>query len=308
VLGHEAAGVIEEVGRDVTDLAVGDHVVLAWVANCGRCHYCTSGEMHLCDVVMQATASPEEAIFSHNGTAISRLAGIGSFAERTVVRSRAAVKIPHDVPLDRACLVGCGVMTGAGAAINTAGVKPGQTAAVFGCGGVGLNTIQGAALCGASRIIAVDIAAAKLEKARRFGATDTVDASSTRDVPGAIRALTGGLGVDHAFEAVGTPALVTQAFHATKRGGKTIVVGVMGIDEQLSVPGTFLVLEGKSIVGSLYGSANVQRDMPRLIDLYSRGRLELDELVSRRIRLDQVEEALTAIDRGEVTRSVIVFD
>ncbi len=308
VLGHEAAGILEEVGKNVVGLAPGDHVVLAWVANCGRCHYCISGEMHLCDAVMQATATEGEAIFSCNGTAISRLAGIGSFAERTVVRASAAVKIPPQVPLDRACLVGCGVMTGVGAAINTAAVKPGQTVAVLGCGGVGLNVVQGAALCGASRIIAVDLSTAKLEQARRFGATDTIDASSTKDVPAAIRTLTGNLGVDHAFEVVGTPALVTQAFHSTKRGGKTVVVGVMGIDEQFSLPGTFLVLEGKTIVGSLYGSANVQRDMPRLIDLYVRGRLKLDELVSRRIRLDEVEDALVAVDRGEVTRSVIVFD
>src|SRR5262245_58653592 len=174
VLGHEGAGIVEEVGKDVTTLKPGDHVVLSWVENCGRCHYCVNGTVHLCDKNQQGLMTGEENVFRKGDVDIARMAGVGSFAERTGVRATAAIKIPDDVPLDRACLVGCGVMTGVGAAINTAKVRPGQTVAVFGCGGVGLNVIQGSALCGASRIIAVDLSKSKLELAKQFGATDVV--------------------------------------------------------------------------------------------------------------------------------------
>jgi len=185
VLGHEGAGIVEEIGTGVKDLKPGDHVVLAWVANCGRCHYCVAGHPHLCEVQVQSALMGQEAVFEKDGLDVSRMAGVGSFAERTVVRATSAIKIRDDVPLDRACLVGCGVMTGVGAAINTAKVRPGQTVAVFGCGGVGLNVIQGAQLCGAARIIGVDLAPQKLAMAKQFGATDTVNGSEVSDVPGA---------------------------------------------------------------------------------------------------------------------------
>jgi Zn-dependent alcohol dehydrogenase len=245
-------------------------------------------------------------VFVKNGTQISRMAGVGSFAERTVVRATAAIKIPDEVPLDRACLVGCGVMTGVGAAINTAKVQPGQTVAVFGCGGVGLNVIQGSALCGASRIIAVDLSKSKLELAKQFGATDVVDASGG-DAADRVRELTGGLGVDYAFEVIGVPAVIVQAFLALKRGGKAIVVGVPPFGSEVPIPGFPIPLDEKSVIGSLYGSANMRRDMPKLIDLYMRGRLKIDELVSRRIKLDDVNEAFAAMEKGEVARSVIVY-
>jgi len=223
-----------------------------------------------------------------------------------VVRATACIKIPEDVPLDRACLVGCGVMTGVGAAINTAQMRPGETAAVFGCGGVGLNVIQGAALCGASRIIAVDLVDSKLKMAREFGATDLVNGKQT-DAVDQIKSLTGGLGVDYAFEVIGVPAVIVQAFNSLKRGGKAVVVGVPRMGEEVSVQAWSLPLEEKSIVGSLYGSANMHRDMPRLLELYSQKRLKIDELISRRIKLEDVNEAFEAMEKGEVARSVIVY-
>jgi S-(hydroxymethyl)glutathione dehydrogenase / alcohol dehydrogenase len=307
VLGHEGAGIVEEVGKDVTTLKKGDHVVLSWVENCGRCHYCINGTVHLCDKNQQGLMTGEENVFRKGDIDIARMAGVGSFADHTVVRATAAIKIPDDVPLDRACLVGCGVMTGVGAVINTAKVSPGQTVAVFGCGGVGLNVVQGAALSGASRIIAVDLSKSKLELAKAFGATDVVDASGGTDAADAVRELTGGLGVDYAFEVIGAPPVIVQAFLSVKRGGKVIVVGVPPFGSEVPIPGFSLPLEEKSVIGSLYGSANMRRDMPKLIDLYMRGRLKIDELVSRRIKLDDVNAAFDAIEKGEVARSVIVY-
>jgi S-(hydroxymethyl)glutathione dehydrogenase/alcohol dehydrogenase len=306
VLGHEGAGVVEEVGKGVRHLAPGDHVVMAWVQPCGRCHFCIGGRGHLCEAGLQAAMAGEELVFEKDGMPIGRMAGVGSFADHTVVRASAAIKIPKDVPLDRACLVGCGVMTGVGAAMNTAKVQPGDTVAVFGCGGVGLNVIQGAALCGAARIIAVDLVPSKLTLATAFGATDVVNGKEV-DAPTAVRELTGGLGVDWAFEVIGAPAVITQAYLSLKRGGKVVVVGVPGMGEEVSIPGFSLPLEEKGIIGSLYGSANLQRDMVRLIDLYMRKRLKIDELVSRTIRIEDVNDAFRAMENGEVARSVIRF-
>jgi S-(hydroxymethyl)glutathione dehydrogenase / alcohol dehydrogenase len=306
VLGHEGAGIVEEVGKGVKDLHPGDHVVLSWVENCGKCHYCISGRDHLCDAGIRNSMAGQEAVFEKDGIDITRMAGVASFAERTVVRATACIKIREEVPLDRACLVGCGVMTGVGAAVNTAKLRPGETAAVFGCGGVGLNVIQGAALCGASRIIAVDLVDAKLQLAREFGATDVVNGKQT-DAVDAIKSLTGGLGVDYAFEVIGIPAAIQQAFGALKRGGKAVIVGVPRIGEEVSVPSWSFPLEEKSIVGSLYGSANMQRDMPLLIELYMQKRLKIDELISRRIELADVNAAFDAMEKGEVARSVIVY-
>jgi S-(hydroxymethyl)glutathione dehydrogenase/alcohol dehydrogenase len=308
ILGHEGAGVVEEVGKGVTDLKVGDHVILSWVEACGRCHYCIAGRTHLCDANLRSMMAGGEAVFEKDGIDIARMAGVGSFAERTIVRATAAVKIPQEMPLDRACLIGCGVMTGVGAVVNTAQVRPGETVAVFGCGGVGLNVIQGAALSGASRIIAIDLLPAKLEMAKTFGASDLVNAKDAGDVPDAIRALTDGLGVDYAFEVIGAPPVITQAFNSVKRGGKAVVVGVPGLGQEVSVQGASLSLEEKSLIGSLYGSANMRRDMPRLVDLYLHKRLKLDELVSRRIKLDEVNDAFAAIEKGEVARTVIQYD
>jgi S-(hydroxymethyl)glutathione dehydrogenase/alcohol dehydrogenase len=307
VLGHEGAGIVESVGSAVTNVAPGDHVILSWVENCGHCNYCDAGTVHLCEKNTQSMMMGQEAVFEKDGVEIARMAGVGSFAEKTVVRATSCIKIDPSIPLDRACLVGCGIMTGVGAAVNTAKVQPGQTVAVLGCGGVGLNVIQGAALCGAGRIIAVDLNPAKLELAKQFGATDVVNPSGGVDAPTAIKELTGGHGVDFCFEVVGAPALILQAFQALKRGGKAVVVGVPGMGQDVVLPGFSIPLEEKSVLGSLYGSANMRHDMPLLCDLYQRGKIKIDELISKRIKLDEVNEAFAAMEKGEVARSVIIY-
>jgi NDMA-dependent alcohol dehydrogenase len=307
VLGHEAAGIVEEVGSGVTSLAPGDHVVLSAIPSCGRCFYCVTGEMHLCEAGVHAMMEGQEAIFEKDGLEITRFAGLASFAERTVVRAPAAIKIPNDVPLDRACLVGCGVITGVGAAINTAHVRPGQRVAVFGCGGVGLNVIQGAALCGAGTIIAVDLVDQKLKWATEFGATHTVNPRTAGDAADAIRGLTAGVGADIAFEVVGSPPIVAQCLASVRRGGKVIMVGAPGFGEDLTVPAAIIPLEEKSIIGTLLGSANMHRDMPKLLELYMQKKLKLDELISRRIALEEINTAFEAMEKGEVARTVIVY-
>ncbi len=308
VLGHEAAGVIEEVGKGVRHLKVGDHVVLSCVPNCGHCAYCRAGQTHLCDTGIKVAMEGADIGFRKDGNDIARFCGLGGFAEHTVIQAGAAIPIPKDIPLDRACLVGCAVVTGVGAAINTAKIQPGQTVAVFGSGGIGLNVIQGAALAGAARIIAVDRLPKKLEWATKFGATDIIDASS-KDVDAAeeIRALTGGLGVDVAFEAIGVPEVMLQAFLSVKRGGRAVVVGVAGFGVDVNIPACLLALEERSLVGSLYGGSEMSRDVPRFLELYQRGKLKLDELVSRRVPFDEINSAFQSMERGEVARSVVIF-
>jgi S-(hydroxymethyl)glutathione dehydrogenase/alcohol dehydrogenase len=304
VLGHEGAGTVEAVGPGVKGLKRGDHVVLNWVPFCGSCWYCQSGNNYLCETGYVKAMAAE--VFHRNGTTIGTFAGIGSMAEYTVVPETAAIPIDHDIPFDRACLIGCGVMTGVGAVVNTAHVQAGQSVAVFGAGGVGLNVVQGAVLAGANPIIAVDLNERKLGFAKQFGATHTVNAGSTDPVE-AIKELTGGRGADFAFEVIGIPDVITQAFMAVRRGGKAVVVGVPPAASMVSVPGFFLPLAEKSLIGSLYGSANMARDVPRLIGLYRAGRLKLDELITRRYKLAQVNEAFEAMKKGEVVRGVITF-
>jgi S-(hydroxymethyl)glutathione dehydrogenase/alcohol dehydrogenase len=308
VLGHEAAGVVEEVGKAVTHVKPGDHVVLSAIPSCGRCFYCVAGESHLCEAGVTAMMEGQEAIFAKDGMAITRFAGVASFAERTIVRGPAAIKIPNDVPLDRACLVGCGVITGVGAVVNAARVRPGQTVAVFGCGGVGLNVIQGAVLCGAATIIGVDLVEKKLEWAKQFGATHTINGRSVSDVADAIRSLTSGVGADFVFEVIGTPSVVSQCLQSARRGGKVVMVGAPGFGEDLTVPAAIIPLEEKSIIGTLLGSASMHRDMPKLLELYMKGKLKLDELISRRITLDEINTAFESMEKGEVARSVIVYE
>jgi len=306
ILGHEGAGIVEEVGKGVKHLKAGDHVVLAWVQPCGRCHFCVHAKPHLCEAGLQSAMAGEDFVFEKDGMPIGRMAGVGSFADHTVVKANAAIKIRDDAPLDRACLVGCGVMTGVGAAINTAKVQPGDVVAVWGCGGVGLNVIQGAALAGAARIIAVDVVPSKLQMAKAFGATDVINGKET-DAPSAIRELTGGLGVDYAFEVIGAASVVSEAYNSLKRGGKVVVVGVPAMGTDFSINGFGLVLEEKAVIGSLYGSGNLHRDMVKLIDLYMSKKLKIDELVSRTIKLDDVNAAFAAMEKGEIARSVIAY-
>jgi S-(hydroxymethyl)glutathione dehydrogenase/alcohol dehydrogenase len=304
VLGHEGAGVVEAVGSGVQRVKRGDHVVLNWVPFCGACWYCSSGNAYLCEQGYVKAMGAD--VFRRNGTTVHQFAGIGSMTELTIVPETACIPIDADIPFDRACLIGCGVMTGVGAVINTARVQPGQSVAVFGAGGVGLNVIQGAVLAGATPIVAVDLNERKLGFAKQFGATHTLNAGST-DPVSAILDMTGNRGVDYAFEVIGRPEVVTQAFMAVRRGGKAIVVGVPPATSMVSVPGMLLPLAEKSLIGSLYGSANMARDVPRLIDLYRAGRLKLDELITRRYKIAQVNDAFAALEKGEVARGVITF-
>lgn len=306
VLGHEASGVVEEVGRSVRNVKPGDHVVLCCAPNCGHCSYCRAGHPHLCDTGLKVAMEGQDIGFTKDGAGIARFCGLGGFAERTVIQASAAIPIDRDIPLQQAALVGCAVVTGVGAAINTARIEPGQTVAVFGCGGVGLNVIQGAALAGASRIIAVDRVARKLEWAKKLGATETLDATGT-DPAEEIRARFGGMGVDVAFEVIGIPEVMQQAFLSVRRGGKAVVVGVAGFGVDVSVPACLLSLEERSLVGSLYGSCNMARDVPRFLDLYRRGKLKLDELVSRRVAFPEINTAFESMEKGEVARSLVVF-
>lgn len=309
VLGHEGAGIVEEVGAGVTTTQPGDHVILSWVPNCGRCFYCSIGKPELCDAVPrgQATLLDGTTRLHQGDRRIHHFAWVACFAESVVVPEGGVVPIPADLPLDRAAIVGCAVMTGVGAVTNTARVEPGSAVAVFGCGGVGLNCIQGAALAGAARIIAVDIQRPKLDFAREFGATDVVDASADEPV-GAIRALTGGVGVDYAFEALGNPRTIRQAYDALRKGGTAIVAGMAPEGAEVSLNALSLAAQEKGIRGSRYGSSRMRVDIPRLLDLYRGGRLKLDELVTRHYRLDEINEAYDALQRGEVGRGVIVFD
>ena len=304
VLGHEGAGVVEAIGPNVTGLSPGDHVILSWKASCGVCETCNRGWPNLCDSPLTAGSVPR---LRSSGADIGQLAGLGTFGSYTVVPEVAAVRIDKDVPFPQAALVGCGVTTGVGAAINTARVQPGTTVAVFGCGGVGLNCIQGAAIAGATTIIAVDLLDNKLELGREFGATHSVNASSEDPVE-RIRELTGGAGVHYAFEAIGLAEQpFVQSILCTRKRGVTVWVGHAPLDTSVTISARALI-EEKTVIGSMYGSATPQVDFPRLLNLYKAGKLKLDELVTRNFPLDEVNAAFEALARGEVARSVLSFD
>lgn len=304
VLGHEGAGVVTEIGSGVTTLSVGDHVVLTWIAPCRACSFCLAGQAELCEHGM------DHAFGAPYGTAgddpVWCGLGTGTFAEETVVPAAAAVRIDQEFPLELAALVGCAVVTGVGAVVNTAAVRPGDSVAVIGCGGVGLAGVQGARMAGASRIIAVDRVAGKLDMATLNGATDVVDASSVDPVE-AVRALSAGRGVDHAVEVVGLSSTIAQAYAMARRGGSVIVVGAGSFDDPVSFPAMSLMVDAKRIQGCVYGGTDPARDIPRMISLAQRGALDLERLVTKRIGLEQVNDAVTAMLAGEVARSLIVF-
>ena len=308
VLGHEAAGVVEKVGPGVSRVAPGDHVILNFRPNCGTCRHCVVGRPVLCSGV----ETPRWLMFDgtcrlhKDGQDIQHFTRTASFAEYAVVQESGAVPVRKDMPLDKASLVGCAVMTGVGAAINTAKVEPGSSVLVIGCGGVGLNVVQGARLAGADRIIAVDTLQNKLSYARDFGATDTLVASEG-DVVERVLEMTGG-GVDYAFEAIGNSKTILQAYEATGLGGKTVVVGMAPEDDEVAVNALSLPRSEKALMGSWYGSARPWVDFPRLVNLYINGRLEIDSMISRTYKLEEINEAYDALGAGEVARSVIVFD
>jgi S-(hydroxymethyl)mycothiol dehydrogenase len=301
LLGHEAAGTVEAVAPDVRGLAVGDFVVLAWRAPCGQCRSCRRGRPWYCFDSRTANRPPG----LEDGTALTPALGIGGFAEKALVAAGQAVKVDPAARPEAAALVGCGVMTGFGAALNTGGVQRGDTVAVFGCGGVGDAAIHAAFLVGARRVIAVDIDPRKLAWARQFGATDTVDASRVDPVD-AVRALTDGLGADVTIEAVGHPDVLRQAFHARDRAGTLVQVGVPDRSMRVDLGMLDLFGRGGALKPSWYGDCVPSRDFPVLIDLYLRGRFDLDRFVSETIPLDKVEDAFAKMLRGEVLRSVVV--
>ena len=301
LLGHEAAGIVEEVGDGVTNVAVGDFVVLNWRAVCGQCRSCLRGRPWYCFATHNATQK-----MTLGGVELSPALGIGAFAEKTLVAAGQATKVDPAAPPEVAGLIGCGVMAGLGAAMNTGGVGRGDSVAVFGCGGVGDAAIAGSRLAGAHTIIAVDIDDRKLDIARNFGATHTVN-STNEDPIEAIRGLTGGNGVDVAIEAVGLPATYEQAFYSRDLAGTVVLVGVPNLEMKIELPMIEVFGRGGTLKSSWYGDCLPSRDFPMLIDLYLQGRLDLDRFVSETIALDEVEEAFHAMERGEVLRSVVVL-
>jgi S-(hydroxymethyl)glutathione dehydrogenase/alcohol dehydrogenase len=303
VMGHEAAGVVEAVGTDVVHVRPGDHVVACLSVFCGHCEYCLSGRMVLCE---QAGTNRVEgtARLSVDGNLIHPYSAIGAFAEQMLLHEHAVVKIDADIPLISAATVGCAVVTGLGSVFNTAGVKPGSSVAVIGCGGVGLNVIQGAILAGAARVVALDVFAGKLDMARRFGATDVLE--SDDDAVAAVLELTGG-GVDYAFDAVGMKQTAEQAFAVLRPGGTATLIGMIPLGVDISLPGVDFLYE-KTIKGSNMGSTRSRIDIPRYLELYRSGRLQLDALISRTRPLDEIGEAMADLDSGAVARTVITFD
>ncbi|MBT6024209.1 MAG: Zn-dependent alcohol dehydrogenase [Gammaproteobacteria bacterium] len=305
VLGHESAGVVEQVGSDVHYVKPGDHVITCLSVFCGHCEQCLTGHMSLCNEPETNRSKEEAPRLSHNDQPLTQFAQLGSFAEMMLVHEHALVKVREDMPMDRAALIGCGVTTGIGAVIHTAKVEPGSTVAVIGCGGIGLSAINGAALAGAARIIAVDMVPSKLELARKFGATDVVDASDGEAV-GKVIEMTGG-GVHYSFEAIGLKATAEQAFQMLRAGGTATVIGMIPPGQMVSLHGVDFLSE-KKIQGSFMGSNRFRVDMPRFIDFYLQGKLHLDDLISNRIALTDINEGMEALKTGEIARSVIMFD
>jgi S-(hydroxymethyl)glutathione dehydrogenase / alcohol dehydrogenase len=305
VLGHESAGVVEAVGSEVRTVKPGDHVITCLSAFCGHCEHCLTGHMSLC-VSPETKRGPDDEprLASANGPMMQYL-NLSSFAEQMLIHEHACVAIRKDMPLDRAALIGCSVMTGVGAVMHTSNVRPGDTVAVIGCGGVGLSAINGAAIAGAGRIIAVDIVPGKENFARAFGATDFVNAAEVDPVKTIIEMTKGG--VQHSFEALGMAKTAEQAFNMLRRGGTANIIGMIPVGQTISLMGAAFLGE-KRIQGSLMGSNRFPVDMPRLVDMYMAGKLKLDDMISRRLKLEQVNDAFEEMKRGEIARSVIVFD
>jgi S-(hydroxymethyl)glutathione dehydrogenase/alcohol dehydrogenase len=309
VLGHEGAGVVVEVGAGVAGIAVGDHVVSTFVSMCGRCRWCTTGRPQLCDQAAKTGSTlPDGSVPTTDakGEPLNVFSGCGVMSEYATLHVDSVVAVDPAVPLDRAALLGCGVMTGVGAVFNTAKVAPGSTAVVFGAGGVGLNAIQACALAGAAMVVAVDPVESKLELARGFGATHTLNPREEANVVRALRKLTGG-GADYAFECVGRGEIVAQAYGALGKGGVAVVVGVAPPKDQTSIGTASLTFGEKTLTGSYFGSARPRQDFPRLLALYQSGRLKLDELITTRYPIEEAPRAFADLASGKNARGVIVF-
>ena len=310
ILGHEGAGVIEEIGKGVTSVVPGDHVIPIWRMSCGRCEYCLGGRPALCDVgtAMRFTGlmpDGETRFRNAAGESILHYAGVSTFSQRSTMPEAAVVKIPRSVSFEHAALIGCGVITGFGAVMNAARVPPGSSVAVVGCGGIGLNIVQSARLAGATKIIAIDRVNAKLDYARTMGATHFVNSAEV-DPVAAVKDLTGGLGVDNAFEAIGLAEPIEQAYDMTKKGGSCVVVGIAPPEVRARINVNQLVYAEKTLKGSIYGSTRPRLDLLRLIELHESGKIDLDSLLTRTYPLSEINEAYAALERGEVARSLVL--
>ncbi len=306
VLGHEPAGVVEEVGSEVHAFVPGDHVIGCLSVFCGQCDFCASGRPYLCGGAATMRKADELPRLSKGGEPIQQMTHLGAFAERMLVHENALVKIRKDMPLDRAALIGCGVTTGLGAAFNTAKIRPGHTAAVIGCGGVGLSIIQGCRIAGAKQIIAVDTAEWKLDLAKTLGATDGILVGEGDSRKRVLELSKGG--VDFAFEAIGTATTAKQVVGMVRTGGTAVFVGIVPVGTNVELHAADIVLRGKSILGSMMGENQFRVDMPNYVELYLNGTLKLDEMISARLPLEQVNDALDSMRAGTAARSVIVFD
>ena len=309
VLGHEGSGTVQSVGDGVTMVKPGDRVILSFVPNCGHCYSCESGRPHLCDEHARTTGKLYDntsRLHTLGGQDCAHMGKVACFAEYSVVPEIGCIPAPASLTFAEMALIGCSVTTGVGAAVFNARVQPRDTVAVIGCGGVGLNVLQGARIAGADVIIAVDVKDSALEFAKKFGATHTVNASKGNPVE-QVRALTGGRGVDYAFEVIGLPATMRQAYDCLAKRGMAVLIGVTPMKEEVSVPVMSLVFEERVLTGSLYGSASPRTDIPKLIDLYRAGKLKIDELLTRAYPFEQINEAYGALERGEVARSIVTF-
>lgn len=306
ILGHEAAGVVEAVGEGVSYVKPGDHVITCLSAFCGHCEHCLEGRMSLCLEPELQRGQGEPPRISQNDQPIFQFLNLSAYAEQMLVHEHTLTKVNPDMPFDKAALIGCGVITGTGAVFRTADVAPGETVAVIGCGGIGLSAVNGAAIAGAGRVIAVDRVASKLDLATKMGATDVVNASETNDPVAIVQELTGG-GVHHAIEAIGLKETAEQAFRMIKRGGTATIIGMIPVGTMIELHGVEFLQE-KKIQGSLMGSNRLRTDMPRLVDFYFADKLKLDLMVSQHIALEDINDGLAALDSGETARSVILFD
>ncbi len=303
ILGHEGTGTVVEVGPEVSRVRPGDRVISSFVPTCGDCWFCMHDQSHLCrrmgELMMGTKATRSD------GSSVYGMTGLGTFADEMSAEESMLIKVDTDLPSEQLALIGCGVTTGVGAALNTARVEPGSSVAVIGCGGVGQSVIQGARIAGASRIFAVDPVEMKRATAAELGATDRID-PAVSDPVAQVRDATDGRGSDYAFEVIGLPETILQAFNTARVGGTVVIVGMPRVDATVTFPAVQLFSDEKKMLGCFYGSARVRRDFPRFVSLAETGRLDIDSIVSRRIRLDEVNDAFRAMEAGEVIRSVIV--
>jgi Zn-dependent alcohol dehydrogenase len=304
VAGHQAAGVVAEIGPGVTNVCPGDRVLVSLLRSCGRCFFCSIGRFYDCEG--QFPLDHESRLRTRDGVSVRQGIHTAAFAEYTVVDQSQVVRISENLPFDRACLLACGVITGVGAVVNTAQVKTGSSVVVMGTGGIGLNCVQGAVLSGAARIIAVDLLDNKLKAARRFGATHTINAKQ-HDAVTAVLALTEGRGCDYAFVAAGNSGAIVQASRMIRKGGTAVIVGLPSNLDVTFTLNAHEIVYGRRVIGCNMGETRPSVDIPRLIELYHRGRLKLDELITGRYPLHKINEALECMERGEVLRNVIVF-